>query len=135
MSESRSKNDRLIARFKPFIVRSGGGIFTRKTRERLVGIKGLSGRDRTKNDFWYDVRNRVKTALKDLELFVEAASRDHVNQAINKESLEPVVSTLLWGPDLHDPSPDPIRAEIADILILWGFRYFQQKACMHAKPE
>ena len=128
MSESQSNRDRLIAKFKPFIASSGGGIFTRKTRERLVGIKTLSGRDRTKNDFWYDVRNRVRNALKDLELFIETADRDQVNQAITKESLEPVVTTLLWGIALHDPQPNETMAEIADMLIQWGFRHFEQKA-------
>lgn len=127
MSDTISNNISLIAKFKPFIESGGGGIFTRKTRKRLVGIKGLAGRDRTKNDFWYDIRKRVKNALKDLELFIEVADREQVNQAISREALEPIITALLWGTAIHDPQLSTNRAEIADMLILWGFRYFQQK--------
>lgn len=128
MSENYDEKARIIAKFKPFIESGGGGIFTRKTRKRLVGTKGLAGRGRTKNDFWYDVRKKVKNALKDLELFIEVADRDQLKQAISKESLEPIITILLWGIDLHDPQIDTNKAEIADMLIFWGFRYFQQKA-------
>jgi len=115
---------RLIAKYSKHI-NSGGGIFTAKTRKRLSGILGLSGRDRTINDFWNDVRKGVRNALVDLELFIEIADKDQVNQVLTKESLEPIVTGLIWA--LTEPKPDPNRAEIADMFIRWGFNYWRQE--------
>jgi hypothetical protein len=44
----------MIAKFMPYVKRAG--IFTSNTRNRLLGMEGLPGRDKTGNDFWYDVR-------------------------------------------------------------------------------
>jgi hypothetical protein len=114
-----------IAKFKPFIAKAGGGIFTRKTRERLLGIQPVSGRNRTKNDFWYDVRNRVENGLVDLELFIRVADRGQVNQVMTKKTLEPVITSLLRVSS--EAEPDPNLAEIAEMLIHWAFEYLQDK--------
>jgi len=129
MSIEKQREKYLIAKFKPFIARQGGGIFTRKTRERLLGTRHLSGRDRTKNDFWYDVRNRVKSALVDLELFVQTADKQQKEQVLTKDSLEPAISALLtphfsWS----EQQPNPVKAEIADMLIKHGFSYLGEMA-------
>ena len=56
MFESKAYKENIIAFFGLFLAKKEGGIFTTITRKRLLGINGLSGRDRTKNDFWNDVR-------------------------------------------------------------------------------
>ncbi len=120
----------LVAKFRPFIARAKvGGIFTKITRERLLGIRAKAGRDRTENDFWYDVRNGVRNALVDLELFTQTADRSQVNQVLTQKTLEPVVTALLRGFAVSPQTePDPNLAEIADMLIHWGFDYWQTKA-------
>lgn len=126
MSYEDQHKEYIIAKFKPFIASAGGGIFLRKTRERLLGTRALSGRDRTKNDFWYDVRNRVKNALVDLELFVETADKEQRDQVLTKHSLEPVINALLISQlSWSERDPNPTKAEIADMLIQWGFNYLE----------
>lgn len=116
----------LIAKFQPFIARAGGGIFLRKTRERLLGTRTVTGRDRTKNDFSYDVRNRVENALVDLELFIQASDREQVHQVITRESLEPVITSLLRGYSVSSQREnDSTLGEIADMLIHWAFDYWK----------
>jgi hypothetical protein len=65
----------------------------------------------------------VKTALDDLLLFVEVASKDNVNEVVTKESLRYIFDVLLG----YEQEPDLIRAEIAHLLINAGFRYLQEK--------
>ena len=129
MEQDQRKRQKLLAKFKPFMEKAGG-IFTSKTRARLLGIKGLSGRNRTKDDFWHDQRENVKTALIDLDLFIEAADDDKVNQVITRETLAPIVDELLWGPVFIPPFPDRAklyleRARIADLFINYGFNYLK----------
>lgn len=119
-----SIRERLIAKFSPH-VKARGGIFTKKTRGRLLGILRQTGRGRTEHDFWYDVRNYVKTGLIDLELFIEMADKKHVNQVVTKETLTPVVRALLFHQILDEAEPDVRRAEIAQLLIHEGFRYLR----------
>jgi hypothetical protein len=128
MSYKDQYKQHLLAKFKPFIARAGGGVFTRKTRERLLGVRVTSGRDRTKNDFWYDVRNKVRNALVDLNLFIQTADKEQVSQVITKETLEPVVLAVLYNFYCTDPDPDPNKAEIANMIIQRGFDYFKEKA-------
>jgi hypothetical protein len=120
MSKSESKQDNLTAFFGRFVETAGGGVFTTITRKRLLGIKGLTGRDRTKNDFWNDVRKRVKNAQTDFQLFILTADRDQVNQVITAETLVPMVRALLDG-----RNADLKRAEIAQLFINEGFSYLK----------
>ena len=55
MSNGDVNEKELIAKYS-FLLNLGVGFFNKKTRARLMGRAGLSGRDRTINDFWYDVR-------------------------------------------------------------------------------
>lgn len=110
-------------KFRILLLRGGGGIFTPKTRKGLLGILGQAGRARTRNQFWYKVRNRVRTALTDLQLFIEVTGKNNVNQVVTQETLAPVVKALLSfkeGPDLK-------RAEIARLFIRTGFNYLKSK--------
>ena len=128
MSDTEEYRAKAIAKFKPFIDRGEGGIFITKTRKRLSGALGLSGRGRTINDFWFDVRRKVKNALKDIELFLKCADKDQIDQVLTHESLEPVVHELLSGLNTWDDyEPNPKRAEAAHMFIEWGFKYLRDK--------
>ena len=56
----------------------GCGIFTKKIRQRLSGVLGLSRRGRTITDSQFDVKNQLKNAL----IGVEPARVDQVLNAI-----------------------------------------------------
>lgn len=106
--------------YRRFAEHADSGLFTRKTRRRLVGTLGLSGRGRTKNDFWYDQRNRVRTALKDLEIFLMVAGPSNVGQVFTLENVKPIIDALLWN---RGDQPDAEVALIAQYLIESGFTY------------
>lgn len=61
---------------------ASGGIFTPTMRRRLLGVKKQSSDQYQEDtaDFWYDVRNTVRNALKDLELICEVASPEQLEQ-------------------------------------------------------
>lgn len=122
MGHEEHKIERLLAKFKPFIERAGG-IFTSITRKRLLGMEGLSGRNRTKDDFWHDQRENVKMALIDLELFIEAAGDDRIRSVVTEDTLMPVLESLLWDPVVYGADPDLERAKIAELLVKFGFNY------------
>ena len=124
MTELDKYQKHLIAKFNEHIMKADGGAFTPITRKRLTGIKGLSGRERTKNDFWNDVRKRVKRALIDIELFIEFAERGQVNQVLSAETLEPIVSALLKG-FAFGGELDTKRAEIAHMFVKQGLEYLR----------
>ena len=110
--------------YKRFAEREGEkGIFTRKTRRRLVGASGIPGRNRTMNDFWYDQRNRVRAALKDLEIFLMVADPSNVDQVFTFENVKPVIDSLLWN---RGPQSDAVVALIAQYLIESGFTYLRR---------
>jgi len=129
MTQRDVEEKQLIAKY--YGDRLVGGIFSNKTRRRLLGTLGLSGRYRTENDFYYDVRNYVKTALCDLRVFIEKAGRGNVNQVLTREALKPVVEALLLSPIVHKSDPDLARAEIAQMFIQAGFEYLEQMQKEH----
>ena len=129
MEQNDDIKKKRIANFqKAYETTKANGVFTRKTRERLLGISGLSGRNRTKIDFWLDVREHVKTALIDLQLFIEMAGEKYVNMTITHESLESIARVLLWHPVVERADPDVNKAEIARLFIKWGFEYLSNMA-------
>ena len=125
MSTNSQYNKDDIAEYSEFIKKGEGGIFTRKTRQRLTGVLGLSGRNRTKNDFWYDQREKVKRALIDLELFIRCADKDQVNQVLTRDTLLPIVVWLFMKPTVAEP--DVIRSDIADLFIHNSFSYLRNQ--------
>jgi len=109
--------------YRRFALEADSGLFTRKTRQRLVGELGLSGRDRTKDDFWYDQRNCVRNGLKDLEIFLMVAGPSNVEQVFTLENVKPVIDAILWN---HGPEPDIETASIAQYMIESGFTYLKR---------
>lgn len=69
------------------------------------------------------MKESVKTALIDLELFIEVSDKKDVDQVITQETLKPVVEALLWYPLIKPDKPDMKRAEIAQLFIQVGFNY------------
>jgi len=135
MTDNEDKRKRIIDRFKRHVATAGSGIFTRSTREKLLGTKRMwggrgqeGGRDekvmkRTVNTFWYRTRNQVRTALTDLQFFIESADKSNVNQVVTAETLSPIVYGLLDLPIKQKKIPDRVRSEIARLFIEAGFRY------------
>ena len=126
MDDMESYKALQVEKFQKFIREADGGIFTSKTRRRLVGELGMSGRGLTKNDFWYDQRNRVRNALTDLEIFLTVAGRDNVNQVLTVETMEPVIKALFALEVIDSVQPDPQKAWIAYLLIYAGFEYLSR---------
>jgi hypothetical protein len=116
----------LIDNFRRLYLGTQGGIFTQRTRERIMTNEGLSGRGITRNQFWYRQRENVKTALIDLQLFTEFSDKTNIDQVLTKDSLEPIITSLLRVP--AEVEPDPNLAEIAEMLIHWAFEYLQEKS-------
>lgn len=131
MNADEHLRDRMIDEFRTSYEKTQGGIFTQITRERILTKKGISGRGRTRDQFWYRHRENVKTALIDLQLFIEFAGRNNVNQVVTQEALEPIVKALLWHPILDQEPPDRNRAEIANLFIKVGFEYLRKKKGYH----
>ena len=127
MAITNELRKRLIDKFSRLYRTKQGGIFTQTTRDKILTRKGISGKGMPKNQFWYRQRENVKTALIDLQLFVEASEKSDVDQIVTKESLEPIIGAFLLGEAVISDPPDKNRAETADMLIRLGFSYLEQK--------
>jgi len=126
MFDKKRSKEEIIAKFNQYL-KARGGIFTRKTRGRLLGIPNLPGRKKTtKYDFWHDRRNDVKMALIDLQIFTEVAGKKNFDEVISKETLSPLIKDILsfYG------GPNQNKADIARLFIQEGFNYLQRM-----KPE
>jgi hypothetical protein len=126
-----------LRKFNPHVESKMPGIFKTTKRQQLIGRKRIyerkEGEDERyiKNTFWYRTRNQVRTSLIDLELFIETAGKDNVNQVVTAENLEPIVNALLLHPILDEEKPDRRRAEIARLFISKGFKYLRSKGGTH----
>lgn len=104
-----------------------GGVFNRKKRQQLLGLYGKSGRDRKKYDFWQDVRDYVRTGLVDLQLFTETSDDKDVDMVLNRETLKPVIRSLLFPYSIQEPPKQGAeKAKIAQLLIEIGFEYLKK---------
>ena len=139
MEPQETREGKLIAKFRKKIkTRKGtpfldvaGGIFTPTTRKKVLGIVKQPEPRVSRNQFWYKMRNQVERALLDLQLFIEVAGKNNVNQVITQETLKPIVEALLFPYSMDgDLKPDLNRAEIAQLFIETGFSYLKSM-----KPE
>lgn len=118
-------SEKWVARF----CRDGGGIFTKSTMRKLLGIQKIAEKGKTKDNFWYDQRNKIKRTLIDLELFISVAGEKNVDQVINEETMTPLVNTILAFrfPNSNEGyervKPDPKMAKVAKLFIETGFSY------------
>ena len=122
-------NKESLAIYWKLLENAKGGIFTNKTRMRLLNL--VHGREKTMNDFWYDRRKNIEAALVDIQLFVEVAGKDNVNQVMTWDSLRPIIHQLLYEPAYDLTGPDINKAEIASRLIQAGFVYLSMKKRNH----
>ena len=102
-----------------------GGIFGLKRRKQLLGLMGKSGGREGKNtkaDFRFDVREQVKTSLIDLQLFIETAENKDLKNVINRETIEPLVNSIL---NIND-NQNGVKSKLAQLLIETGFHYLQK---------
>jgi hypothetical protein len=121
MNQEQRKKEWQINNFRRLYKHTQGGIFTKKTREKILTKEGISGRNQTKNTFWYRQREAVKTSLIDLLLFLEEAGESNVEQVITEESLRSLVKALLKHH--YGDKPSVRKAEIARSFIISGFNY------------
>jgi len=133
MGEMNDTAKKIEARFRKIktkngtrILDAGSGIFTHTTRKKVLGISKQTEPKTSIDQFWWKRRNEVERALIDLDLFIEVAGEDNINQVITKESLAPIIEALLWHPIVDDDVPDLNRAEIAQMLIQDGFDYLSR---------
>ena len=123
--KSSNFTDKRRGKFRRLITRRGG-IFTSKARKRLLGLSpGRPGWSESSADFRHDMREYVKQALIDLELFIETADEKDINRVINVETIEPVINsyfTLDFGPHAERSI---FKAELARKMVYDGFYYLR----------
>ena len=123
MTNNEDKKEERIDKMQSWYVGHQGGIFGRKTREKIITKEGISESSPARNTFWYRQRENVKTALLDLYLFLEEAGDDNLKQVITEETLNPIIQSIFKRHPLD--GTDPRKAEIARSLILAGFYYLR----------
>ncbi len=127
MNDNQHKISAMIDIYDKIYEHTQGGIFRNATREKLLGKRKFSGRGQPANTFWYRQRENVKTALIDLQLFIEVADEKNVDQVITIETLEPILYALLYSVRARDLlNPIQNRAEIANLFIQWGFIHLKE---------
>jgi hypothetical protein len=103
-----------------------GGIFRSSSRDRLLGITKSYG-GRYANNILINFTNRiteyVKTALLDLELFVETMEKSKVSKAINAETVSPFLNTYFQIGKRDLTEKDYVKAEVARLMIQSAFEY------------
>ena len=113
------------------------GLFTAVTRKRLLGEipdkeKEIFGKDvvlkcgnieplKFKGSKRHEDRERVKTALIDLELYTIMCDGYSEKEIFTPKNIEPLVKALLFYPVLDRDKPDLKKAEIAKLFIDYGF--------------
>jgi hypothetical protein len=127
MSKNQRETQKIIAYFnKQFAWTRKGGIFTKSKRKKIMGIKGVAGRDVRKADFWQDVRDHVRAALLDLQLFLTFASDNDISLVITLENLYPIIHGLIPTRGVARVQRELRKAEIAHAFIDLGFHYLYQ---------
>jgi hypothetical protein len=103
-----------------------GGIFSKSSRERLLGLtKSYSGRyaGNTLLNFWNRIIEYVSTTFIDLELFIETTGRDNRSKVINIETIEPLFNTYFQIGKGKFTEKDSTKADVARLLIAYSFKY------------
>jgi hypothetical protein len=132
---------RLQEKYKPYLARKNkrtGGIFTSTTCGNLLGLTVKGRKKRVKTyDFWYDARKSVKTALTDLQLFIETEDvrgRDDVDKVLNRETLANFVEVLL-NPPRYRSGGRSSRAKLAQLFVEYGLNYFREESRYITKSQ
>ncbi len=117
----------LIAKYGRYTTKSRGGIFTPKTRKKIIAQAGTTRVGRSKNDFWFDRREDVKMGLLDLQLFLESANEGQIKRVINYDTIEPLIKLLLRQPirDVQANKQDLVKTRIAGLFVELGLEYIR----------
>ena len=122
-----------------------GGIFQDRTRRQLLNLPPSKKRGRPKDDdlsgealnqfSWQRIRDNIRKALVDLELFLEVAQEDQIRQVCNEESFAPITKVLFHTPQARCEPYSNSRAKIAGQFIEWGFAYLRQNKLNMANKD
>jgi hypothetical protein len=100
---------------------NASGLFVEATRNKLLELKDSIGVRQYR--FWHKNRKRVKTALIDLQLFIETASEDDIDKVINRENMYSILNALLQRS--YPVKPDSTKSKLAQLFIETGFSYLR----------
>ena len=118
---------KILARYRGRGGKARKGLFTPTTRKRLLGeIPEGKEELKSKPDLRYHVREQVKTALIDLELFFTMCDSFSENEVVTPENIEPLVTSILLQAIRDGDGPDLKKAEISKLFIKAGFSYLIQ---------
>jgi len=119
-----AKSDEMIDKYGEFLDQARGGIFTRKSREKLIGKVRIYGKEASRNNFWYDRRNDIKSAFKDMTIFFQVAGKNNVDQVLEDVDFDEFLHALLEGDKKHllDDS-NPKKSFIAQKLVAHGLLF------------
>ena len=118
---------KILARYKGRGSKARKGLFTPTTRKRLFGEIPEGKKElKSKGDSRYNLREQVKTALIDLELFFTMCDTFSKNEILAPENIEPLVNSILLQSILDGDKPDLKKAEISKLFITAGFSYLTQ---------
>lgn len=118
VTERKIENEKAKIR-QLYSTRYRGGLFTPRTRQRLIGEAKTERK--TKNDFSYDVRERVKNGLADLTLFMKFGDLKDIEQTITAENLKPFIESLFETKYPVKRRSDIRTIAIANLLVQLGF--------------
>jgi hypothetical protein len=104
MSDNYRDNKHKIDKFRKMYEKTQGGIFWNRTRDKLLTKKGI-------------------------QLFIETATENNVNQVFNEETLKPFVDALLYR-----YTTNSTKTKIAQMFIETGFSYLRQATLGLATP-
>ena len=128
---TKNEKEKMILKYEKHI-KAKSGIFTSKTRARLLGTK-IKGREpsefkgsQQEANFWYRQKIGIKSGLRDLELFMEGVDEKKVNEIITFENINPLVELLLLRPTRKNSIVNLDRVKIARIFIQRGFQYLRK---------
>ena len=122
------RHETLQGKYADWLNEAKGGIFTRRAREMMMGLRRLPIKGQPRNDFWYRNRLYVASALKDISIFAQAAGPENVEQVITLDSLKPVFNSIIWS-DITGPEGDIVyheKAEIAQYMVELGLSYLER---------
>lgn len=122
-----SKRKWILDRFRERGGKARKGLFTPTKRKRLLGEIPKGKREiKYKSQFRYEVREQVKTALIDFQLFIGMGDKDSVNDVITPEIIKPLVDVLLFSRIKETAEPNVNTVKIAQMFIHQGFQYLQR---------
>lgn len=107
----------------------GGGFLRKQKRKQLLGLTDKEQCSRVQTtDFRYRLRKKVKTALIDLQLFIQTANYKDVDKVINLDTLTPLFRAMLFQDSKTNKTKmGTAQAKIAQLMIETGYEYLKTR--------